>query len=94
MRNFLIILAGIVIGVALRYTLPPASSPVTAPVADLARAQPTDQDTKPVVNPAYVEPDLYVRGYVVLGRRANVFLSDGTTWTEQHQGELKERPIR
>lgn len=87
MRNALIILVGVVVGVALRYLLPPATTPAppSTPEAHFAPIQ----ETKPGINPAYVEPELYVRGYVVLGRRANVFLSDGTTWTEQFQGELK-----
>lgn len=89
MRNVLIVLAGVVVGVTLRYLLPPFAPESEGRSADAPHTLLSASETRPAINPAYTEPELYVRGYVVLGRRANVFLSDGTTWTEQLQGELR-----
>lgn len=106
MRILIAIIAGVLAGLGVRALNSPVVKEITAPApsyteSHAATVQLAEQKAaelkaagkaEPVpLNPAYTEP-LEVRGYVVRGKRANVVLSDGTTWTETTGGlELIER---
>jgi len=105
MRILIAIVAALIVGLGVRALNSPAVQEITAPAPSyseshaetvaLAEAKAAELKAKSglvgPVNPAFTEP-LEVRGYVVRGKRANVILSDGTTWTETLGGlELIER---
>lgn len=97
MRILIAVVLGVVAGLGARLLTHPAVKEVTEPAPSYSESHAETvklaeekvaalkSERPSPLNPAYTEP-LSVRGYIVLGDRVNVCLSDGTVWTEKTGG--------